>query len=133
LEAVHSLTDLKVLYATTNKPTYDMKKLILLLFIPLVFACETISTEELAEEVKVSMMETFKETSGLEDTEIIEFGLVHKGGNEYQGLLKVKEPNVFGELIDAFTDNDNFEDTIEKNYQVEVIYDGENIQWRIIE
>ena len=116
-----------------NKPTYDMKKLILLLFIPLVFACETISTEELAEEVKVSMMETFKETSGLEDTEIIEFGLVHKGGNEYQGLLKVKEPNVFGELIDAFTDNDNFEDIIEKNYQVEVIYDGENIQWRIIE
>ena len=110
-----------------------MKKLILLLLIPLVFACETISTEELAEEVKVSMMETFKETSGLEDTEIIEFGLVHKGGNEYQGLLKVKEPNVFGELIDAFTDNDNFEDTIEKNYQVEVIYDGENIQWRIIE
>ena len=116
-----------------GKPTYDMKKLILLLFIPLVFGCDTISTEELAEEVKASISETFKETSGLEDTEIIEFGLVHKGGNEYQGLLKVKEPNLFGELIDAFTDNDSFGDTIEKNYQVEVIYDGENIQWRIID
>ncbi len=91
-----------------------MKKLILLLFIPLVFGCDTISTEELAEEVKASISETFKETSGLEDAEIIEFGLVHKGGNEYQGLLKVKEPNLFGELIDAFTDNDSFGDRIEE-------------------
>ncbi len=95
-----------------------MKKLILLLFIPLVFAC-SLSNAELEEWVVESMTETFKETSGLEDAEILEFTLVHKGGNEYVGLLTINQRNIF-------TD-----DMMEMKYEVEVIYDGENVKWQI--
>ena len=49
-----------------------MKKLILLLFIPILFTC-SLSNAELEEWVVESMTETFRETSGLEDAEILEF------------------------------------------------------------
>lgn len=47
-----------------------MKKLILLLFIPLVFACDTLTTEELAQDVKQSMIEHFAESDDWVDFKI---------------------------------------------------------------
>ena len=58
-----------------------MKKLIL--FIPLVFAC-SLSTEELAEQVEQNIIETLTEND--EGFKVVDFSLVHRGGNEYKGL-----------------------------------------------
>ena len=64
-----------------------MKKLILLLlFIPLVFSCEQrLSTEELTEQVKQSMIENFAENDDVANITLVDLKLVHKGGNEYKG------------------------------------------------
>ena len=74
----------------------------------------SLSTNELAEEVKVSMNETW-EKEGITGIKIESFILTHKGGNEYSGILETNEE---GEKF---------------KYTVEVIYDGENMQWEIIE
>ena len=116
-----------------------MKKLILLLFIPLVFSCG-MSTEELEQEVLKSITEQIAENSKdyevvgefIGTIEVVDFKLIHRGGNEYIGILKVLEPNVVGNLFDAFTDNDAFEDKVEKTYEVEVIYDGESYSYKVI-
>ena len=116
-----------------------MKKLILLLLIPLVFSCG-MSTQELEKEVFISINEKIAENPNdneffsefLGTIEVVDFGLVHKGGNEYMGILTVLEPNILGNVFDTFTDNDNFEDKIENSYEIEVIYDGKNFTWKII-
>ena len=117
-----------------------MKKLILLLlFIPLV-SCELrMSTEELAEQVKQGIIEQIAEEPEAKEIEVIEFSLVHKGGNEYRGLLKLKEPNLQAELANSFMSLLTEEETkimsdekLDKQYSVDVIYDGENIQWEIL-
>ena len=74
----------------------------------------SLSTNELAEEVKVSMNENW-EKEGITGIKIESFILTHKGGNEYSGILETNEE---GEIF---------------KYTVEVIYDGENMQWEIIE
>lgn len=74
----------------------------------------SLSTNELAEEVKTSMQETWKK-EGVTGIKIESFLLTHKGGNEYSGILETNEE---GEKF---------------KYTVEVIYDGENMQWEIIE
>ena len=72
------------------------------------------TSNELAEEVKVSMNETW-EKEGITGIKIESFLLAHKGGNEYSGILETNEE---GEKF---------------KYTVKVIYDGENMQWEIIE
>lgn len=74
----------------------------------------SLSTNELAEEVKISINEMFK-NEGVTGIKIESFLLTHKGGNEYTGLLETNE------------DGEKFK------YTVQVIYDGENYQWEILE
>jgi len=73
-----------------------------------------LSTNELAEEVKISMQETWKE-EGDSGIEIESFLLTHKGGNEYWGILETNEE---GEKF---------------KYAVSVVCDGENFTWEIVE
>lgn len=90
-----------------------VKKIFFLIsFISILASC-SLSTDELANEVIKSMKESevFKNNS----VKIKSLILTKKSGNEYDGVLETSEPN------GAFT------------YQVEVIYDGENMTWKIIE
>ncbi len=73
-----------------------------------------VSIEDLTEEVKISMEQTWID-EGITGITIKDLTLVHKSGNEYAGILETQEPN------------GNFK------YTVEVIYDGENIRWEIAE
>ncbi len=91
----------------------NLKRSLILVFAALLFTACSLSTEQLAEEVKKNMIESpeFKEKG----ITVKEFTLVHKSGNEYNGLLKTKEPN--GEF----------------DYTVEVIYDGSSFTWKVLE
>ena len=117
-----------------------MKKLILLLFIPLVFAflsCDTpISTEELAIQVKESIIEEIKDKSFepfFSGIEVIDFTLMHKGGNVYIGDLDIKIHNPEAvELLEG-TDFDWVLPMLEKSLKVEVLFDGNNIRWEIVD
>ena len=118
-----------------------MKKLILLLFIPLVFACDTLTTEELAQDVKQSMIEHFAESDDWVDVKLVDFSLVHKGGNEYKGILELIIKNPIADLLPDWSEqvkNQNplyqelLNEDIEVTYPVEVIYDGEMYSWEII-
>ena len=110
-----------------------MKKLILLLFIPLVFACG-LSTEELAEQVEQSIIETLAENDDWADVELVDFSLVHKGGNEYKGIIEMIIENPVADLFNTAFENDYVElkKNIEVSYPVEVIYDGTTFTWEII-
>ena len=86
-----------------------------LVVLMLLFATScSLSTNELAEEVKISMQETWQK-EGVSGIKIESFLLTHKGGNEYSGILETNEE---GEKF---------------NYTVNVIYDGENMKWEIVE
>lgn len=74
----------------------------------------SLSTDELAEEVKMSMEETW-EKEGITGMKIESFMLTHKGGNEYSGILETIE------------DGESFK------YTVQVIYDGDNMTWEIVD
>ena len=58
-----------------------MKKLLFLLSL-LFFSCDTLTIEELAEEVKQNMIEHFSENDDVMDVKIVDFRLVHKGVGE---------------------------------------------------
>ena len=90
-----------------------LSKTIIIIMLLFATSCR-LSTSELAEEVKISMQETWK-NEGISGIKIESFILTHKGGNEYSGILEANEE---GEKF---------------NYTVQVIYDGENMQWEIIE
>ena len=65
-----------------------MKKYLLILLLTF-YACETrMSTEELTNEIKQNMIEHFAENDA--DIELVSFGLVHKGGNEYYKVISVE-------------------------------------------
>lgn len=72
------------------------------------------STSDIAEEVKISMVETW-EKEGITGVTIESLILTHKSGNEYSGILETNEDG------EAF------------KYTVEVIYDGENLKWEVVE
>lgn len=86
---------------------------LLLIFAAVLFTACSLSTEQLADEVKKDMSNSaeFKERG----ITVKEFTLVHKSGNEYNGLLKTTEPN--GEFT----------------YTVDVVYDGESFTWKVLE
>jgi len=110
-----------------------MKKLILLLFIPIVFACG-LSTEELAEQVEQNIIETLAENDDWAGVELVDFSLVHKGGNEYKGIIELIIENPVADLFNTAFENDYVElkKNIEVSYPVEVIYDGNTFTWEII-
>ena len=117
-----------------------MKKLILLLFIPLVFGCG-LSTEELAEQIEESMVETFAESDDWVDVKLVDFSLVHKGGNEYKGILELLIKNPVADLLPDWSEqvkNQNplyqelLNEDVEVTYPVEGIYDGTTFTWEII-
>ena len=103
-------------FKTEKKMKKIIKNLSKGLFILMLFFATScsLSTNELAEEVKVSMNETW-EKEGITGIKIESFFLTHKGGNECSGILEANEE---GEKF---------------KYTVKVIYDGENMQWEIIE
>ena len=112
-----------------------MKKLILLLlFIPLVLSCEQrMSTGELTEQVKQSMIETFAEKDDVADIKLVDLKLVHKGGNEYTGVADVIIENPVADLLNDWSEQDILNKNVEVTYSVEVIYDGEMFSWELEE
>ena len=99
-------------------------------------ACEQrMSTGELTEQVKQSMIETFAEKDDVADIKLVDLKLVHKGGNEYTGVADVIIENPVADLLnDAFGDDDyKLEKNIEYSYNVDVVYDGENFTWELDE
>tara|TARA_Y100000385_G_C12936273_1_gene568991 strand:+ start:209 stop:538 length:330 start_codon:yes stop_codon:yes gene_type:complete len=107
-----------------------MKKLLILVVL-LMVSCG-MSTEELEQEVLRSITEQLNENDLTEDTEVIGFQLVHKGGNEYKGNIGLIISNPVSDLVNAFAEQEILADKIEVNYAVEVIYDGEAYTWEII-
>ena len=86
----------------------------LVILMVLFFSSCKLSTKELTEEVKISIVETWQK-EGVTGIKIDSFMLTHKGGNEYTGLLETSEEG--GKF----------------KYNVNVTYDGENMQWQIVE
>ena len=110
-----------------------MKKLILLLLLTF-YACETrMSTEELTQEIKQNMIEHFAENDDVADIKLVDLKLVHKGGNEYKGILDVIIENPVADLLNDWSEQDILKKNIEVTYAVEVIYDGEMYSWEIQE
>ncbi len=118
----------------------QLKKLIFLfLFNIILFGC-SMSTEELEQEISRSISEQIAGNSSVNSVfdefigniEFVDFQLIHKGGNEYVGVLEVLEPNLLGNVFDILTENDVFEDKIKNTYEVEVVYDGKTYSYKII-
>ena len=99
-----------------------MKKIILVLFFIIISSCR-ISTQELQEEVKVSIIETLKKNTKYDGVEVKDFTLIHRAGNEYVGILLVTEPNTFAEAWNFLLDSQVLnEQGNEASYDVDVIY-----------
>lgn len=107
-----------------------MKRLLILLFIPVLFACSSdgdcssdsiITNKELAEQVKEHMAEVFKENPEWENIEIDDLMLIRYGSANYEGSY-----NYQGELylIDASWMTAN-------GLSVLVDFDGETFRWII--
>jgi len=110
-----------------------MKQLILLLLLTF-YACETrMSTEELTQEIKQNMIEHFAENDDVADIKLVDLKLVHKGGNEYKGIVDVIIENPVADLLNDWSEQDILKKNIEVTYAVEVIYDGEMYSWEIQE
>ena len=102
----------------------------------LMMACEQrMSTGELTEQVKQSMIETFAENDDVANIKLVDLSLVHKGNNEYTGVADVIIENPVADLLnDTFGDDDyKLEKNIEYSYNVDVVYDGENFTWELDE
>lgn len=109
-----------------------MKKL-LFVFILIFFACDTLTTEELAEEVKQNMIEHFSENDDVMDVKVVDFSLVHRGGNEYKGIVELIVENPVADLLNNWTEQEILNNTIEYTHTVEVIYDGDSYSWEVLD
>ena len=107
-----------------------MKKLLVLLLIPLFFACSSdgdcssdsiITNKELAEQVKEHMAEVFKENPELENIEIDDLILIRYGSANYEGSYKYQ-----GKL--TLIDDDYW---AANGLSVLVDFDGETFRWKI--
>ena len=112
--------------------TYWKQWLAFLTMCFLVFACDTLTTEELAQEVKQNMIEHFAESDDWVDVKLVDFSLVHKGGNEYKGIVDLVVENPVADLFNNLSEQEILNKNIEMTYSVEVIYDGEMYSWEII-
>ena len=110
-----------------------MKKL-LFLFALILVSCEPrLSTEELTQVIKQDMIKHFAENSDVAKVELVDFSLVHKGGNEYKGVAEVTIENPVADLLNDWTEQDILNKNIEYSYAVEVIYDGEMYTWEMLD
>ena len=99
-------------------------------------SCEPrLSTEELTQVIKQDIIEHFAKNSDIAKVELVDFSLVHKGGNEYKGVAEVTIENPVADLFNDTFENDYFElnKNIEYSYAVEVIYDGEMYTWELLD
>lgn len=71
------------------------------------------STEDLAEEVRSNMAETFAQDATTRHIKIKDFTLIHEDGKKYKGLLKTSENGT------------------EFTYSVDVTYDGSSFIWQV--
>ena len=94
-----------------------MKSKSIILFPILITAIWVSSCSMSSEELAYEVMENMKEEAAIKDNDIIikDLILTKKSGNVYDGILETTEPN--GEFT----------------YSVEVVYDGDNFTWKIIE
>jgi len=105
-------------------------KLIYILFISLIMGCN--NTEDLTNQVREAISKELSENNlekfGLE-TNVISFGLVEKGNNEYVGILKTNEFRRKGSKY--YNSIDTNYNSFYYEYDVSVIADGKNIMWQI--
>jgi len=110
-----------------------MKKLLFLFALILISCEQRISTEELAREIERDIIEHFAENSDVTKVELLEFTLVHKGGNEYKGIADVIIENPFTDVFGSdFSEEEKKSLNMEYTYVVEVIYDGETYTWEML-
>ena len=111
-----------------------MKKLLILFALILISCEQRLSAEELTQVIKQDIIEHFAKNSDIAKVELVDFSLVHKGGNEYKGVAEVIIENPVADLFNDTFENDYFElnKNIEYSYAVEVIYDGEMYTWEEI-
>ena len=114
-----------------------MKKLLLQISIALIlFSCEQrMSTEQLTQEIKQNMIEHFAENSDdYVKAELVDLSIIHKGGNEYKGMVDLIIENPAADLLNNVFENDYIElkKNIEATYSVEILYDGESYSWEIL-
>jgi len=110
-----------------------MKKLLFLFALILISCEQRISTEELAREIERDIIEHFAENSDVAKVELLEFTLVHKGGNEYKGIADVIIENPFTDVFGSdFSEEEKKSLNMEYTYAVEVIYDGETYTWEML-
>jgi len=112
-----------------------MKKLLFLFALILISCEQRISTEELAKEIERDIIEHFASMDDVAKVELLEFTLIHKGGNEYKGIADVSIENPVADLFNDTFENDYFElnKNIDMTYSVEVIYDGETYSWEFLD
>ena len=92
--------------------TFKVNILVFIFCLSLFNGCSgRLSTEDLAEQVQISIEETYEKKEL--NVNITSFELTHKGGNEYVGVMNTSEE--YGEFT----------------YKVEVTYDGEAIMWEV--
>lgn len=79
----------------------------------LVFGSPKVGIDELRTEVQANIAQTFAKDPQYSNVRVEDFQLVHKSGNQYEGLLKVSQSGESAELA------------------VNVTYDGERFMWQV--
>ena len=110
-----------------------MKKLLFIFTLLLVSCEQRISTEELAKEIEQDIIEHFASMDDVAKVELLEFTLIHKGGNEYKGIADVSIENPVADLLNDWTEQDILNKNIDMTYSVEVISDGETYSWEFLD
>ena len=64
------------------------------------------STEELTQEIKQSMIEHFEDNDDVVNIKLVDLNLVHKGGNEYKGHADVIIENPVADLLNDWSELD---------------------------
>ena len=127
---------MKLLYEERDFNLITSLKASLILFALILISCEPrLSTEELTQVIKQDLIEHLAKNSDIAIVELVDFSLVHKGGNEYKGVAEVIIENPVADLFNDTFENDYFElnKNIEYSYAVEVIYDGEMYTWEMLD
>ncbi len=103
--------------ALLTRKEISMKKTIAILMICVsLIACGGVSTEQLTKQVRIDLTKQFQDKADELGTtiKISSFGLIHKSGNAYTGLLETVE------------NGKKFA------YSIDVTYDGQNYMWKIV-
>lgn len=79
------------------------------------------------------MIEQLEENDNGMGIKVVDFSLVHKGGNEYKGILELIVENPVADMLNNLTEQEILNKNVEIKYSVEVIYDGEMYSWEILD